>query len=512
MIGLIGIILSLALLIFFAYRGVNVIILAPLMALLATAFAGGLPLLATYTQVFMPALGNYLITYFPLFLLGALFGKLMDDSGAARTIAYTIVDKLGDTRSILAIVLACGILTYGGVSLFVVAFAVFPIAAALFREAGVPKRLIPAAIALGSFTFTMTALPGTPQIQNAIPSPYFGTDAFAAPGLGLIAAIIMFGGGVAWLMRRARVLTAAGEGYLPEPRPGNGGLLKRLTGRGGTESGTGDGGAAAATSSSPAGTPTATAAEEPRADGTDGADGGAAALPRPGVLVAFAPIVLVIAINYVLVTWVFPAMDTAYLAEDAYGNTDVETVGGIWAIAVALVVSCLVVVLTNLPRFRDVKETVNQGTVGSFLPIMNTASEVGYGAVIASLPAFRIVRDSVLSISSNPVISLAVAVNVLAGITGSASGGMSISLQTLGEQFRTLAEDQGIGLELMHRVTTLAAGGLDALPHNGAVVTLLAICGLTHRQSYKDIFVVAVVIPVVALVGVITLGSIFGSF
>ncbi|GAA4696447.1 GntP family permease [Nocardioides nanhaiensis] len=503
MIGLIGIILSLALLIFFAYRGVNVIILAPLMALLATAFAGGLPLLATYTQVFMPALGNYLITYFPLFLLGALFGKLMDDSGAARTIAYTIVDKLGDTRSILAIVLACGILTYGGVSLFVVAFAVFPIAAALFREAGVPKRLIPAAIALGSFTFTMTALPGTPQIQNAIPSPYFGTDAFAAPGLGIIAAIIMFGGGVAWLMRRARVLTAAGEGYLPEPRPGNGGLLKRFTGKG---KGKGDGDAGTATAAVPAAGTTTTATEEP----VD--DGGAAALPRPSVLVAFAPIVLVIAINYVLVTWVFPAMDTAYLAEDAYGNTDVETVGGIWAIAVALVVSCLVVVATNLARFRDVKKTVNQGTVGSFLPIMNTASEVGYGAVIASLPAFRIVRDSVLSISSNPVISLAVAVNVLAGITGSASGGMSISLQTLGEQFRTLAEDQGIGLELMHRVTTLAAGGLDALPHNGAVVTLLAICGLTHRQSYKDIFVVAVVIPVVALVGVITLGSIFGSF
>ena len=150
--------------------------------------------------------------------------------------------------------------------------------------------------------------------------------------------------------------------------------------------------------------------------------------------------------------------------------------------------------------------------MGSFLPIFNTASEVGYGAVIASLPAFKIVRDSVLGISNNPVISLAVAVNVLAGITGSASGGMSIALQTLGEQFRGLAEDQGISLELMHRVTVLAAGGFDALPHNGAVVTVLAICGLTHRQSYKDIFVVAVAIPVAALIVVITLGSLFGGF
>ncbi len=521
MIGLLGIILSLVLLIVLAYRGINVIILAPLMALLATAFAGGLPMLATYTQVFMPALGNYLITYFPLFLLGALFGKLMDDSGAARAIAYFIVERLGDTRSILAIVLACGILTYGGVSLFVVAFAVFPIAAALFREAGVPKRLIPATIALGSFTFTMTALPGTPQIQNAIPAPFFGTDAFAAPGLGIIAALIMFGGGTGYLMFRAKRLTAAGETYLPPERPGNGGLLSRFkkskddgangTGTGGTETGAGtserstDGGTATASSSSGGGM-TTLMGSEPDA-GTD-----ASTLPRPSALVAFVPIIVVIALNYALVTWVFPAMDTDYLASDAYGNTDVETVGGIWAIVVALVAACLIVVATNTSRFGNLKSSVNDGTMASFLPIFNTASEVGYGAVIASLPAFKIVRDSVLGISNNPVISLAVAVNVLAGITGSASGGMSIALQTLGEQFRGLAEDQGISLELMHRVTVLAAGGFDALPHNGAVVTVLAICGLTHRQSYKDIFVVAVAIPLVALVVVITLGSLVGGF
>lgn len=125
MLGLVGIVLSLVLLIVLAYRGINVLVLAPLMALLATVFAGGTPLLATYTQVFMTALGNYAITYFPLFLLGAIFGKLMDDSGGAAAIARFIVDRLGERQAILAIVLSCGILTYGGVSLFVVAFAVF---------------------------------------------------------------------------------------------------------------------------------------------------------------------------------------------------------------------------------------------------------------------------------------------------------------------------------------------------------------------------------------------------
>ncbi|PJN95230.1 transporter, partial [Amaricoccus sp. HAR-UPW-R2A-40] len=202
--GLIGILLSLFLLMYLAYRGINVLVLAPILALMAVLLAGGMPLLATYTQVFMKALGNYLTTYFPLFLLGAIFGKVMADNGSARAISEWIVAKLGPEHAIMAIVLACGILTYGGVSLFVVAFAVYPISVSLFRRADVPKRLIPGAIALGSFTFTMTALPGTPAIQNAIPMPFFGTTPFAAPILGTLAGLIMFGGGVWWLRLRPR--------------------------------------------------------------------------------------------------------------------------------------------------------------------------------------------------------------------------------------------------------------------------------------------------------------------
>jgi H+/gluconate symporter-like permease len=211
-IGIVGIVLSLVLLMALAYRGVSVLILAPLMALLAVLSSPGTPVLASYTQVFMPALGGFVIAFFPLFLLGAVFGKLMEASGAALVIARAIVDRLGQRRAILAIVLACAVLTYGGVSLFVVAFAVYPIAAALFRQAEVPKRLIPGAIALGAFTFTMTALPGTPAIQNAIPMPFFGTTPFAAPGLGLIGGMIMLVFGVWWLSYRAAVAARAGEG------------------------------------------------------------------------------------------------------------------------------------------------------------------------------------------------------------------------------------------------------------------------------------------------------------
>jgi H+/gluconate symporter-like permease len=206
-------------------------------------------------------------------------------------------------------------------------------------------------------------------------------------------------------------------------------------------------------------------------------------------------------------------MDTGYLAEPKYGSTNLQAVRGIWAIIIALFLSILALIALNWSTFKDLRTSVNDGTMGSLLPIFNTASEVGYGATIASLPAFSFVRDAVLNISpGNPVISLAVAVNVLAGITGSASGGMSIALQTLGETYRNMAQQFGIDLELMHRVSAMASGGFDSMPHNGAVITLLAICGLTHRESYADIGMVSVIVPLLALITVIVLGSTFGTF
>ncbi|MCO7555976.1 GntP family permease [Metapseudomonas otitidis] len=460
--GTLGILLSLALLMFLAYRGYNVLILAPLMALLAVLFAGDAALmLPTYTQVFMKSLGGYLIQFFPLFLLGAIFGKLMDDSGSARAIAQGIVTRLGRERAILAIVLACGLLTYGGVSLFVVAFAVYPIGTALFREAGIPKRLLPGAIALGAFTFTMTALPGTPAIQNAIPSPFFGTDAFAAPILGLIGGLIMLGLGSWWLAAQARTLMAAGEGY---------GSHK----------------------------------DDPTEQ---------SGLPVTGFWLALLPILLVIALNFLMAKQVLPNLDTSYLAKPEFGGLqDAKSVIGIWSIIVALGAAVLLLIGLHWRRWADLKQSLNDGTFGSMLPILNTASEVGYGTVIASLAGFVVIRDLVLSVPGNPLVSEAVAVNILAGITGSASGGMSIALKTLGAQYLEMANAAGISPELLHRVAAMASGCMDTLPHNGAVISLLAICKLTHRDSYKFIFMNTVIFPLAALVVVITLGSLFGSF
>lgn len=463
MLGVIGIVVSLLLLMYLAYRGINVLVLAPLLALLAVLVnEGGHLLLPTYTQIFMRELAGYLMKFFPLFLLGAIFGKLMDDSGSAKSIAHWIISKVGSGRAILAIVLSCGILTYGGVSLFVVAFAVYPIGAALFREIGMPKRFIPGAIALGSFTFTMTAFPGTPSIQNAIPAPFFGTNTFAAPGLGILGGIIMMVLGVWWLQLRAARAMAAGEGYGNHPR-------------------------------------------EELAPAVDERE-------MPSFMLSVLPIVLVIGFNALFTYIVLPGIDAGYLAAPKYGATKLSSVAGLWSIIIALLLAIVFMIVVHWKRWSDVKETVNSGTMGSLLPIFNTASEVGYGNVIASLAAFAIVRDAVLGVSDNPLISEAVAVNVLAGITGSSSGGMSIALSTLGAKYLELANAVGISPELLHRVAVMSSGCFDSLPHNGAVITLLAVCKLTHKESYADIGMVSIVFPLTALVVVITLGSMFGSF
>jgi H+/gluconate symporter-like permease len=475
--------LALTALIYLAYRGLSLLILTPLLAGLLALVSVDTPLLASYTQVFMRAAGEFIVQYFPLFLLGAIFGKLMEDSGSAEVLANAIVKQLGDARAILAVVLSCAIMTYGGVSLFVVAFAVYPIAAALFRQTDVPKRLIPATIALGAFTFTMTALPGTPAIQNAIPMPFFGTTPFAAPGLGVLTGLVMLILGQWWLSYRAHQAKTSGEGYgqHDDAAPDVGKTLR----------------------------------ERAAGEGFDLLEVPPEQPPKdpPPLLLALLPIVLVIGLNLLLSNWVIPAMDTIYLAEARFGATTIEAVQGIWSVITALVVAIALLIATNFKRLPKLVASLDSGANASLLPIFNTASLVGFGSVIASLSAFELISQWITSVGSdNVLVSLALAVNVLAGMTGSASGGMSIALATLGDSYLALGQAQGVSPELMHRVTSVATGGLDALPHNGAVITLLSICGLTHRQAYRDIAVVAVLIPIVALILLIIGGTLLGTF
>jgi H+/gluconate symporter-like permease len=483
--GLVGILLGLVGLMWFAYRGWSVLLLAPAAAVIAAAFSGE-PVLAHWTQTFMAGATLFLAQFFPLFLLGALFGKLMDDSGSVAAIAAYTSERLGKERAILAVVLGGALVTYGGVSLFVAFFVLAPMAHTLFRAAAIPARLMPAAIGLGTSTFTMSALPGTPALQNAIPMPFFGTTPFAAPGLGIIAAAIMLAFGLWWLARAQAIARRADE---------------------------------ASTDAPSAARPTVADDQMLRERATvaqpfDPAEieHGAHSATRPGIGIALLPLAVVIAVNFVMSIVVLPRLDAAYLAEDRWGATSLSAVGGVWAVVVALAAGILVLVCLHYRKLPSWRESTDAGANAAVLPALSVASLVGFGAVVAALPDFALVREWVLNIGGGPLVSLAAAVNVLSALTGSASGGLTIALDALGTTYMRLAAEAHIDPALMHRVAVMSAGTLDSLPHNGAVVTLLAVCGQTHRDSYFDIVMVCIVGAVLALGVVIVLGSVFGSF
>ena len=468
LIPFLGIIVSLCFLVVMAYRGHSVIVFAPLAALIAILFSSA-PIMGTYTQIFMPALGNFITKYFPLFLFGAIFGHLMTKTGLAAKLAHGISALFGPKRALLSTVIATTLLTYGGVSAWVVAFTIVPIASALFRQANVPKRLMPAALALGTITFALAALPGSPQIHNAIPTTYFATDTYAAPVFGGLSAAIMLIAGILWLEFRLRRLRAHNENYLPD------GEYDDQVNNNLSENNSAD--------------PSAQESRTTTKKNSVAVDG------FQGLL----PILVVIVANFSFVYYFSGKLETAYLAEEKYGSTSLQSLLGVWSPTIALAAAIATIVLMQPRKIVETVKEFSEGAKTALLPCFTTASEVGYGAVIASLAVFGVVKSNMLEISDNALIVSAVSAAVISGITGSSSGGLSITMETLGDQLAELAAAQGISAELMHRVTAMASVSFDSLPHNGAVLTILIVCGMTHRKSYKDLGVVTVIIPLVTL-------------
>ncbi|MGO9545890.1 MAG: GntP family permease [Rhodomicrobium sp.] len=434
---------ALVFLMFVAYRGFSVIIFAPVAAMAAVLLTHPIDVAPVYSGLFMEKMVVFVKLYFPAFLLGAIFGKVIELSGFARSIVAAVIKMVGRERAILSIVIVCAILTYGGVSLFVVVFAVYPFAAEMFRMGGIPKRLIPGTIALGAFTFTMDSLPGTPQIQNIIPTTFFGTTAWAAPVLGIVGATFILIVGITYLEWRRRTAMARGEGY------GEGHI------------------------------------NEPEV--VDEAH-----MPHP--LIALSPLVLVLVVNYVLtyyvVPWAYGDAVNLTLSDGTKVTQAVKSMKAIWAVEAALLTGIFFVLIF---AFRAVASKFAEGTKsavgGALLASINTASEYGFGAVIAALPGFIAIKQALQAIP-NPLVNEALTVTTLAGVTGSASGGMSIALAAMKDRFIEAAHNANIPLEVFHRVASMASGGMDTLPHNGAVITLLAVTGLTHRTSYGDIFAI----------------------
>ena len=446
-VSLIGIILGLALLIFLAFKGHSIIWVAPVCALLV-ALTGGLNVLDLYLGDYMSGMAGFVLSWFPAFFLSAVFGKIMDATGSARALANKIVSLIGPRFALLAVILPCLLMTYGGISLFVVVFVIYPMGYEIFRQADLPRTLLPGAIAFGAFGITMTAIPGSPQIQNLIPTEYYGTTAMAAPLMSIIAIVLIAVPGYIYLDRRVRNARAQGLLFVEDPK-----------------------------------------FKEPDIGGSKNKE-----VSWKWLSGLIPLIVVVLALN------VLPIMLEKWAGIELDSSK---------AIVIALVAGVLTVALMNIDRAKALMPAINDGANSSLMAIMNTAAAVGFGSVVKAVPGFELLVTAMLSMSGSILFAEAIAINVLAGATGSASGGMTIALEALAENFMAKAEAINLNPEYLHRIASLASGGLDTLPHNGAVLTLLSVSNCSHKESYWDICVTSCIIPVVAS---ILLSLIWGIF
>lgn len=440
-----GLILSLVLLIFFIYRGVSVLIVSPLMAMLAVYLGSDIPVLSSWTGPFMQSVVGFVAAYFPIFLVGAIFGTLMNASGAALTIAQFISQVMGPKRAILAVILASFLLTFGGVSVFVVVFAVLPIARTIFINSNYPRRLLPSAICAGCLPAYVA--PGSAQFINTIPIPIFKTTIYSGMGIGILGTLIWLVIGVWYMTYLVQRAKSRGEGYGEE---------------------------------------------------TDGEK----IVTQGNILVALTPILIVI-IGNIFFTHYF---QLEHVIQHYAGFGGVQ---GIWSITISLCIAIVVTLLLYRREIGNIVRTLTQGANDSLAPIFNTATQVGYGGVVKILPVFVVIKAAVFSIPGSALIAASVGTAVLAGIVGSTSGGVGLAMLAFGKELLALSVEQHIPAGLMHRIIVFSASTFDTLPHSGFIITLLGVCGLTHKQSYKELFIVTCLFPVFAVVVMIAYATLF---
>ena len=450
----IGLLVGLALLIFLALRGIN-ILFASLLCGLVVALTNGLPVHEAFSQHYASGpLGTFSFAgrFFLLFIAGAVFGRVMGESKAATSIALALVDRLGAERALWITVLACAALTYGGVVVFVVIFAMYPLGLSLLKQADIPKRLFCAALALGAGTFTLTALPGTPSIQNVIPSVALGTDLFAAPLLGLVGGAIMFVLGMIYLEKQRAIAKANGEGFEPGPN--------------------------------------------------DKVENIVASDDMPSWQMAIIPLAVVLA------TILLPRLTQSLgLAPESGALADLIIFASkqpiFWPSFALFLGSVLAYFLFSNLRGRALA-VFGEGTNDAVMPLLNTAAVIGFGGIVVQTVGFQDFSSLMLNSGLPPKISAFASISVVSAITGSASGGLQIFMATMAQSY----VEMGIQLEELHRIVAMASGGFDSLPHCGAVIAMLTITQLTHKQAYKDVAVITVAIPVLATLTVMALSAV----
>ncbi len=431
MLGVIGLLISLAFIVYATLKGWGIFPVS-LAGGLIIAVTNGMNVWDAFSKSYASGWMNWAGGYFLLFAFGALFGELMSSSGAAKSIAYVISDKIGAKNTPIAVAVVTLIMTYGGINAIVAGFTIFPLALVMCNEANVPRPLALAGAIIGSSTATMTAFPGTPSAQNLVPSQILGTSTFAAPAIGIVCGIIMVGLGFAYLIWQQRVYAARGIGFIANP--------------------------------------------------SDGLDGGKARVEVPSFGFAILPVAGVIVFIY----------------------ATSKLLSAMACVVTALLFGCALALVLFWKRLTEKKASINRGLWSSIGPLMSTAAIIGYGYLVQASPSFQSVIAFAESLNMNPYVTTAVGVNIIAGISGSASGGTKIFLESMGP----FLLEHGVNAEALHRVAAIASGGLDTLPHNGGLIASFAIWGTTHKESYRHAFVTACVIPIVATVVAIIMANI----
>ncbi len=434
MFGILGLIVSLIFIVFCVYRGWHIIPVS-LIGGLFVVLTNGMEIWPALSVSYATGLGNYVGSWFLIFILGAFFGELMSVTGSAKSISHKLMDVMGVKRAPLALVFATLLLTYGGVNSFIVVFTLYPIAVVLFNEAKLPRRILTCCIFLGLATITQTSFPGTPSIQNLIPADFFKTTTTAAPLIGVIASLIFFIAGMAYINWQIRIARKKNEVFVPIEAE----LMDNLKGE----------------------------------DERQGV---------PNWKIAFLPIVTVIVCILTLS----------------------KILTALFAVSIGLTAGIILTYVLNWKNIENPVVTMSKGCVSGIMPLLNTAAIVAYGSIVRTAPAFQDFVSVAMNLDFNPYVTGALGVNIIAGIAGSSSGGLIIFLENMGQ----FLLDKGANPAALHRVLSIASGGLDTLPHNGAVVTILTVLGTSHKESYKDVAAVCVILPILVTIVAVFLATV----
>lgn len=419
MLGIIGLIIAIAVVVYMIWNNWHMAIVSLVGSLIIVIFNGMNPVTA-FTETFITGMASFAGNWFLLFLLGAIFGKVMGDSGASVGIANSLLKLLGEKSVVLVVMITGLVLSYGGIGTFIIAFSLYPIAVALFQKADIPKKLIVATIMVCPVTVCMAMLPGSPSTQNLIPTEYLGTTIYAGAKLGIICAVLMFVAAFAYLNWQIRVARKKGEHFETDETI----IDFSAVDRGET----------------------------------------------PATWKCYVPIIVLLGMMFGLQKFTEMPANFAVTC----------------AMTAAIMIGCIL--------YKDklkVKKIISEGTVSGLGALFATSSIMGFGSVASASAAYALVTGALVNLSTSPLVTAVVSINVISAITGSSAGGLNIFLSSMGEYLAS----SGLNVSMLHRIVCIASSGFDAMPHASGIVVCNQIAKTSQKDTYIHVFITCALMP-----------------